>query len=306
MQKMHADELDIDAGLVRRLLADQFPEWAGLPLERVPSSGTDNALFRLGAERCVRLPRTPQKTGQVDKDFQWMPRLAPHLPVAIPEPLARGTPAAGFPLEWGVYRWLEGESSIPEGIEPEQLAVDLAAFVKALQGIDPAGGPPAGPPNTSRGVPVRTRDAEVRKAIAALHGEIDADAVRAAWEAVLRAPDWDQSPVWVHGDLAPGNLLVAGGRLSAVVDFASACVGDPANDVMAAWTLFSADGRERFRRTLDVDDATWIRGRGWALSWALIALPYYLETNPGIVGYARHTLAEVLSDARSDALREAR
>ncbi len=171
----------------------------------------------------------------------------------------------------------------------------------ALQRIDPAGGLAPGPDNFFRGVPLAQRDAATRSAIASLDGVVDADAVTAEWEAALKAPGWEDAPVWIHGDLSSGNLLVEGGRLTAVIDFGCLGVGDPASDVAVAWTLFSGESRDVFRAALSVDDATWERGRGWALSWALIFIPYYLDTNPVGVASARRTIAEVLADGRPGA-----
>jgi aminoglycoside phosphotransferase (APT) family kinase protein len=287
---MHADEIDIDASLVRRLLAAQFPRWARLPVEPVPSAGTDNALFRLGDDLAVRLPRIAWATGQVEKDQRWLPRLAPHLPLAVPAPQGRGQPGDGYPWTWGVYRWLDGaEASIDRLADPGAAAIELARFLVALQGIDATDGPAS----SSRGGPLVERDRETRAAIAALDGEVDADAVTAAWEEALAAPARRGPSVWVHGDLAPGNLLVVGGRLAAVIDFAALGVGDPACDLLVAWNLFTGDFRAAFRAELGVDDDTWARGRGWALSVALIQLPYYLHTNPALVANARHVISEV-------------
>jgi aminoglycoside phosphotransferase (APT) family kinase protein len=288
--KMHADEVDIDASLVTRLLAAQFPQWAHLPVEPVPSAGTDNALYRLGADLAVRLPRITGAVGQVEKDQRWLPRLAPHLPLTVPAPVGRGLPDAGYPWSWGVYRWLDGvEATIDRLADPRDAATDLARFLLALQGIDATDGPrPSG-----RGGPLVGRDRDTRAAIAALDGEVDIDAVTAAWDAALAVPPWSGPPVWVHGDLAPGNLLVASGRLSAVIDFACLSVGDPACDLLVAWNLFTGDARAAFRAALQVDDDTWARGRGWALSVALIQLPYYLHTNPALVANSRHVISEV-------------
>lgn len=294
---MHAEEVDIDIGLVARLIAAQFPRWADLAIEPVPSSGTDNAIYRLGDDMVVRLPRIQWAIGQVEKDLRWLPMLAPLLPLAIPVPLAQGRPAEGYPWEWGVYRWLEGERATVERVaKPRQAATDLARFLSALQRIDTADGPPAGPPNSSRGVPLGTRDAATRSAIASLPGEVDIDVVTTVWEATLRAPEWQRAPAWIHGDLTPGNMLLVHGCLSAIIDFAALCVGDPACDLMVAWTFLTAATRPVFQAELRVDEASWIRGRGWALSWALIALPYYLDSNPVLAGDARRTIVEVLAD----------
>ena len=290
--KMHADEVDTDAALVGRLLAAQFPQWADLSIEPMRSAGTDNAIYRLGDDMAVRLPRIHWATGQPDLEHEWLPRLAPLLPLAVPVPLAKGEPAEGYPWHWSVYRWLEGETATLERIaDPQQAATELGRFVAALQRIDPAGGPPS-----SRGVTLARRDAATRAAIEAVSGMLDTDAATEAWETALEAPAWDRAAVWIHGDLQSGNLLAVEGRLSAVIDFGCLGVGDPACDAMPAWTYLSAGTRDAFRAALPVDDATWARGRGWALSVGLIALPYYQTTNPVLAGIARHAIEEVLAD----------
>lgn len=295
---MHADELEIDSALVGRLLAAQFPEWASLPLEPVPFFGTDNAIYRLGNDMAVRLPRRQKNVGQLEKERRWLPRLAPLLPLAIPVPIAAGTPGAGYPFTWSVYRWLEGETATVAHIgELGHAAVELARFVAALQHVDPTDGPPPGEHNAFRGVPLATRDKATRSAIASVGGSVDNAAVTAAWEEALRAPAWERSPVWIHGDLDARNLLVDRGRLSGVIDFGCLGVGDPACDVMVVWKVLSADTRKTFRAALSVDDATWSRSRGWALSQALMALSYYTaETNPQLVSEARRWLMEVLAE----------
>jgi aminoglycoside phosphotransferase (APT) family kinase protein len=295
--KMHVDEVDTDASLVRRLLVAQFLQWADLPIEPVPSAGTDNALYRLGDDMAVRLPRIERATRQVDKEHEWLPRLAPHLTLAVPVPLARGFPGEGYPWHWSITPWLEGENVTIECIaDPCQAATDLARFIAALQRIDPSGGPPPGELNFGRGVPLVQRDSRTREAIRALDGMLDTAAVTAAWDAALQAPAWHGPPVWIHGDMSSGNLLAVQGRLSAVIDFGGLGVGDPACDLVIAWTLFSGESREAFRTALSVDDATWARGRGWALSWALIFIPYYLNTNPVGVSSAWRAIDEVLAD----------
>ena len=295
--KMHADEVDTNVSLVIRLLTTQFPQWAYLPIEPVPSAGTDNALYRLGNDMAVRLPRIHSATGQVDKEHQWLPRLAPFLPLAIPIPLAKGKPGEGYPWHWSVYRWLEGENlTIERAANPRQAATDLAQFIVALQRINAAGAPPPGPHNFSRGEPLAMRDKRTRDAIATLRCTLDADAVTAVWDAAIEAPAWHGPPVWLHGDLQSGNLLAVQGRLSAVIDFGGLGVGDPACDVMAAWMFLSAETRDVFRAALQVDNATWTRGRGWALSVGLIALPYYRSTNPVLAGIAQRAIHEALVD----------
>lgn len=295
--KMHVAEVETDVSLVSRLLVAQFPQWADLPIEPVNSAGTDNAIYRLGDDMAVRLPRIHWATGQADKEHLWLPRLAPHLPLAIPVPLAKGIPGEGYPWHWSVYRWLEGENATIERVtDLRQAARDLAQFIAAMQRIDLAGGPPS-----NRGVPLEARDSFTREAIASLHGMIDTDAVTAAWEAALQVPEWQGPPVWIHGDLQGGNLLMNGGRISAAIDFGCLGIGDPACELSVAWNFLSAETREVFRAELPVDDATWARGRGWALSIGLIALPYYKITNPVLANISRRAIAEVLADHQQEA-----
>ena len=291
---MHADEIETDVPLVRRLLAAQFPEWAGLPIERVRSAGTDNALYRLGEDLVVRLPRIHWAVGGVGKDMLWLPKLAPLLPVAVPVPLAKGEPAEDYPWTWGVYPWLAGENPAIDSVpDAKSLTNEVADFVKALHRVDLAGGPAA-----RRGRPLaEVQDEEARAALAELKGMIDVDAATAAWNAAIQAPPWTGRPVWVHGDLLAGNLLLEGRRLTGVIDWGGVGIGDPACDLIVAWGLLPRDLRPAFRAKLGVDDETWARGRGWALSVGLIALPYYKDTNPVLAATARQLIREVLADA---------
>jgi aminoglycoside phosphotransferase (APT) family kinase protein len=276
------------------LLAAQFPQWAEFPIEPLPAGGTDNAIYRLGNTLSVRLPRRRGWTsGSYDKEFEWLPKLAPKLPFAIPTPVARGSAGEGYPHEWAIYNWLDGEDATSAPLDLPRAAVDLAALVAALRSIDSSGGPPPG----GRGGPLRPRDKPTRAGIAALGDLIDATVVTAAWESALDAPDWDGHPVWIHGDLDARNLLVREGRITGVLDWGAVCVGDPACDVKVAWAVLDAETRPVFRELLDIDDATWARGRGWALSQAMIALPYYLDTYPVIVQEAWRWLREALADS---------
>jgi aminoglycoside phosphotransferase (APT) family kinase protein len=294
--KMHADEIDTNVALVRRLLADQFPQWADLPIEPVASYGTDHDIYRLGDQLAARLPRIGWATTQAAKEREWLPKLAAYLPLALPVQLAMGEPADGYPFAWSVYEWLPGQAADGTIDDLDQAAIDLAEFVKALRGIDTTGAP-ARPPH-NRGGPLAEGDEQVCRSVAELGDRIDADATLRSWQESLRARSWDGPEVWVHGDLLPGNLLVVDGRLSAVIDFGGLNVGDPACDLQPAWNTFAGDSRRRFRAELDVDHASWLRGRGWALFQAVSALAYYWETNPGMIRQASHALAEVLGDTR--------
>ncbi|MQS11643.1 aminoglycoside phosphotransferase family protein [Streptomyces kaniharaensis] len=290
---MHPDEPDIDAALVRRLLSAQFPQWVGLPVQPVASTGTDNAMFRLGPDLAVRLPRVGWAAEGVGREQYWLPRLAPRLPQPIPAPIALGRPAAGYPWEWSVVRWLDGVNpAVGVLAAPDRLARDLAGFITALRSVDPTGGPSA-----SRGVPLAARDGATRAALARLAGTIDTEAATALWDKALRLPDYAGPPTWMHGDLSPGNLLVTGaGHLGAVIDFGLMGVGDPTVDLIAAWTLLPASARPAFRAALDADDAMWARARACALSMALVVIPYYRHTNPRLATDARHVVREVLAD----------
>jgi aminoglycoside phosphotransferase (APT) family kinase protein len=291
---MHADEIDTDVPLVRRLLAAQLPHWADLAIEQVVSYGTDHDIYRLGDHLAARLPRIGWATEQAAKEARWLPKLAPQLPLAVPVQVAMGRPAEGYPFEWSVYEWLPGENANGTIDDLDQAAVDLAAFVSALRRVDARDAHPR--PPRARGAPLAELDEQVRRSIAELGDRVDGDAALRSWEESLDAPRWDGEEVWVHGDLLPGNLLVVEGRLSAVIDFGGLNVGDPACDLQPAWNVFVGESRARYRAELQVDDASWLRGRGWALYQAVSALPYYWDTNPGMIRQASHALAQVLAD----------
>jgi len=263
----------IDARLVRRPIAVQFPRWADLAIRPAEPQGHDNRTFRLGEALAVRLPSGPHYAAQIEKEQAWLPRLAPHLPLPIPAPIAVGAPGEGYPFAWSVNRWLAGDTARPGAIvDPVEFATDVAAFLRALQLIDATGGPPPGPHCFWRGGALATYDDETRQAIATLGDVIDGDAATAVWEAALVA-EWRGPDVWFQGDVAANNLLVGpDGRLCAVIDFGCAGVGDPACDLVLAWTLLDSDAREAFRDAIDLDAGTWARARGWALWKALILL----------------------------------
>ncbi len=296
--KMHTDEVHTDAELAQRLLAAQFPQWAGLPVRRVLSFGTDNALYRLGDDLQVRLPRIGWAVGQVEKELEWLPRLAPHLPLRVPQPLALGQPGEGYPYPWGVYRWLPGRMlSLSEMAARPELAGQLAEFVLALRKCDQTDAPRAEIPSTD----LRQLDPHVRASIedsAELLDTAMQEQIAALWDNAMHLPGWTDAPIWVHGDLHSNNLLWDGERLTAVLDFASLELNDPAVDLMPAWNALGAEGRRVYRGVLQPDEATWKRGRARALAKALLALPYYQHTNPEIMERSWYTVREVLADAR--------
>lgn len=280
----------IDAGLVERLVARQFPQWAGLPVRPVEVDGWDNRTYRLGDDMTVRLPTAEGYAPAVQKEHRWLPVLAPSLPVPVPVPLALGVPGEGYPFPWSVRRWLDGRTASPDLVDDlAGFAVSVAEFILALHRVDASDGPRAGAHSFYRGASPGHYDDGTRRALAALEGSIDARRAAAVWEDVLRAPQWSGPPRWFHGDIAHGNLLVDGGKLTAVIDFGTSGVGDPACDLVIAYTMFSGESRRAFREAVALDDATWARARGWALWKALITLADGNEES-------RRVVDEVLAD----------
>jgi aminoglycoside phosphotransferase (APT) family kinase protein len=286
--RMHNEEVEVDEALVRGLLAAQMPAFADRPLTRVEPWGTDNAIWRLGDDLVVRLPRVGWATGQVAWEATWLPRLASHLPVAVPEPVAGGEPGRDYPYPWAVHRWIPGEGAALDRVaDPVAFALDLAELVCKLHAVPTDGAPAA----QNRARPLHAYDESTRRAIAGASHLIDAAAATAVWDEALAAPPHRGPPVWVQGDLE-GNCLVRDGQLCGVVDWGSACAGDPAVDVQVVWSpLFTDDSRHAFLDALDVDDATLARSRGAAVHQACAALPYYLHTYPLIVERSWHKLA---------------
>lgn len=296
MGRLHEDEVGVDDALVRSLVADQFPHWSQLPLLPVPSTGTDNVVYRMGDELTVRLPRIHWAVAQVEKEWEWLPRLATQLPSAVPLPVAMGSPGRGYPFPWLVSSWIHGRD-LTRGSAGAwaDLARRVAAFVAALGRVEPGGAPAAG----RRGGPLTAADPGTRWAIDRLAGTVDRRRALEVWEGALAAGPWPGDPVWVHGDLLPGNVLVHRGELAGIIDWSAAGAGDPACEVMLAWSL-PADARPVFRTALGLDDDTWRRGRGWALEQAVLFIEYYAGSMPRGVAIARRRLDEILDDPVED------
>jgi aminoglycoside phosphotransferase (APT) family kinase protein len=292
----------VGADQVRRLIDQQFPQWAGLPVQPVSDGGWDNWTFHLGAGMLVRLPSASEYALAVEKEHRWLPALAAQLPLPIPAPLAKGAPGTGYPFPWSVYRWLAGEpASIDRIGDPVRFAVDLAGFLTALRSIDPAEGPRPGKHNWFRGGTLRTFDGLAQNALAKLDGHIDISLAREIWASALDAR-WDGAESWCHGDVAEGNLLLTGGQLAAVIDFGSCGVGDPACDLAIAWTLLTDEGRQAFRTRLSPGEAEWTRGRGWALWKTLATYASTLGDDEKAAG-ARRVLGEIFSEYAVNGLR---
>lgn len=269
----------IDESLVHLLVSTQFPMWGALPITAVKRQGWDNRTFHLGEDLLVRLPSHSDYALQVEKEQEWLPKLAPFLPLPIPTPLAIGQPTDTYPWKWSVYTFLPGESANNATIPHlKEFASTLANFLISLQKIDTTNGPLAGLHSFYRGGTLATYDLETRQAIAALKNKIDVKTISDIWQLALSSV-WQKKAVWVHGDISTGNLLLQNRKLSAVIDFGQLAVGDPACDLAIAWTLFHGESREAFRSVLSLDGDTWARARGWALWKALIMASGKIENN---------------------------
>ncbi|MGW7270061.1 aminoglycoside phosphotransferase family protein [Streptomyces sp. NPDC054864] len=286
----------IDVGLVKRLVAAQFPQWRDLSVRPVEVDGWDNRTYRLGENLTARLPTADGYVPAVAKENEWLPRLAPALPVAVPSIMGEGVPGEGYPYPWSVRGWLDGETADRGRIDDmEQFALSVADFILALQRCDTTGGPLAGEHSWYRGASPAFYDEETRRCLAALDGRVDTGRAAAVWEAALDA-EWSGEPVWFHGDIASGNLLVADGKLTAVIDFGTSGVGDPACDLVIAWGMFSGDSRETFRRAVGQDEGTWARARGWLLWKCLLTLTGHIDTDPERAAVDQRLIAQVLAD----------
>ncbi len=270
---LHKDnKIEISLALVQQLVCEQFPQWAYLPIKPVESSGWDNRTFHLGDTMTIRLPSNAQYAPQVAKEQHWLPTLAPHLPLTIPKPVTMGKPSNEYPWHWSIYQWIEGTALTHAHITDLNLfAISLAKFLKALQQCDTSSAPSAGPENFYRGGSLKVYDADTRKAIAKIENKKLAKTLTSIWETAL-ASTWQHDPVWIHGDIAVGNLLVKNGKLVAVIDFGQLAIGDPACDLVIYWTFLSGQSRNIFREALNLDDDTWDRARGWVL-WKTLCAP---------------------------------
>lgn len=304
---LHADEIPVDLPLVRALIDRTMPALQALPLRRLASTGSSNALFRLGDGLLVRLPRQPGGTATITKEARWLPYVGPKLPSAVPEVVVVGEPGFGYPEHWSVVRWIEGDTPTPlphntSGAAPRHdLALDLAAIVAALRQVqvpEDALGDPA--LRWYRGGPLATMDEQVRDDLAACRTlsnfDLDFAAAERLWEEAMKLPSATPTgPQWLHADLAAENLLVRDGRLAAVLDFGGLSVGDPTVDLAVAWEVLDPAACDTFRSALGVDDATWMRGRAWALCLALMTFPYYWHTMPQRCAHRLTTAHAVLA-----------
>lgn len=292
------NKLRIDETLVRQLIATQFPQWADLSIKSVKFGGWDNRTFHLGEHMLVRMPSAERYAAKVKIEQQWLPLLAPHLSFKIPQPLAMGHPSQEYPWHWSVYRWIDGESANTmhiDDIHLQHIAIQLAQFLNELHNIDTTNGQLPGAHNFYRGGDLAVYDAETRQAIDRLQNSIDVNAVTAVWEIALSSR-WDKKPVWVHGDVSAGNILIKNGQLAAVIDFGGMGIGDPACDLVIAWTFLYGASREAFRAALPLDEDTWARARGWALWKALITVASTTQTNALEISRCWRVINELLNE----------
>ncbi|TRZ39638.1 aminoglycoside phosphotransferase family protein [Niallia circulans] len=294
MSKMHDNELDVNLSFIRDLINEQFPQFSTLPIKPVNSVGTVNHVYRLGEELYIRLPRV-EEWADIEKEWKWIPYLASRLSLKIPEPIFLGKPTASYPVNWAIYKWIEGSNYSDELIQDErESAKDLANFVNELHSLDvPADAPKAGR------LPLLELHQKTLEGIEEAGDLLDRDRVLAAWEEACKASAWNGNPVWIHADLLRTNLLVHSGRLAAVIDFGGVGKGDPAFDLIPAWSIFNSQGRKVFQNSIHADKDTWLRARGYALHQAVLIIPYYRETNPQFVTQAKRTLGEILADMDS-------
>ena len=300
---LHDDEVPLDEDVIRDLLREQSPWWADLPLAPA-GSGTDNSLYRLGDDLVLRLPRTPGTARDVAKEQRWLPVLAPHLPVAVPQPVHHGHPGQAYPLPWSVYRWIEGDEVAADTVADwERLGRDLANLVAALHAVDLGGAQPRDGLSWYRGGPLLELDDWVRRCLAdcrALRAsdglDLDVDRLQDVWAAALALPDPEPRTVWMHGDLKPSNLLVRDGRLVAVIDFGGLSIGVPDAEHAPQWDL-PGPAREAYRAVLGIADETWQRARAWAVAVGVSGVPYYWHTRPEFVHECLRRLRTVLADA---------
>ena len=287
----------IDESLVQALVSDQFPHWAHVPARRVARSGWDNRSFRLGDDLIARLPSAQCYEAQVHRVQRWLPYLRSHLPLAIPEPVALGQPGRGYLWTWSVYKWIPGESAADRApTDIRQFVEHLSHFLTALHAVPADEGPSPGAHDFYRGDSLKFYDEQFRDAMVILGGQINTSAALQVWQPAIDS-DWNQSPVWVHGDIALGNLILSEGRLAAVIDFGQLCIGDPACDLAIAWTYLRGEHRQDFRARLALDAATWCPGRGWAL-WKAAIIAAQLAKTDAIEGQTCwQTIDEVLYDA---------
>lgn len=284
--------MNISVELVEKLISEQFPQWKELKVKPVKHNGHDNRTFHLGDKMTVRLPSGKAYEPQVQKEAKWLPILARNLSLPITEPVAEGCPTADYPYVWSINKWLSGDTVTRNNINLSVFAEELANFLLEFESITASDGPIAGPHNFYRGGNLSVYDSETKEALHKLKGEINIEKCQLIWQQALSSK-WENEPVWIHGDIAPGNLLVQNGHLSGVIDFGILGTGDPSCDLAMAWTFFDKESRDVFIKSMNLDKDTWNRSKGWALWKALIT---YNNSDKKISENARFTVDAIIND----------
>jgi aminoglycoside phosphotransferase (APT) family kinase protein len=297
---LHENEVAVDVAVVRSLLEVQRPEWAVLPLGRA-GAGTDNTMYRLGDDLLVRLPRTAEKARSLRKEQTWLPRLAPLVPNAIPEPVYAGVPTPAFPLPWAIYRWIDGVEAQPDTVRDwAAFGTELAAFVRALHRIDLMGATRSGDLEWYRGGSLQSCDEWISSRIqdcrATIGAELDVDGLERMWRAAVALPDPSSPQVWLHGDLKPTNVLVTNGKLHAVIDFGGLSIGFPDAEHSTVWDL-PAQARQAYWNAMSLHELTWLRARAWAIAVGVSGISYYRHTFPAFAAECRTRLQTIITDA---------
>lgn len=297
--QMHPGQLSVSPRAVGTLIAQQFPQWAGLPIQSVSSAGTVNAIFRVGDNVVARFPLQPSDDieavrHELELEASAAEELSGRTPVATPTPLGIGQPGAGYPLPWSVYTWLPGYPATADSCSQfDSFAMDLAEFILAVRAIDTRGRTYDG---SGRGGDLASHDEWIELCLVNSEGLLDVPSLRGIWDQVRALPRGNTPDVMNHGDLIPPNVLTVDGCLTGILDVSGFKAADPALDLVGAWHLLDAPRRELLRNHLGCDDEEWHRGRGWAFQQAMGAVWYYVDSNPIMSTNCRRTLERIQAD----------
>ena len=293
----------MNISIAENLIKQQFSPIENLSVKPAQATGSDNFIFRVGNDLLIRLPRHASSESQLKKEIKWLPLLSEVLPVSIPQIYFKGSPAPEFPFQWGIFKWIDGSIYDPLLFEnTDHIVNTMVHFIHALWKADPSNGPEYGEHNNFRGQPLAERDKQTTEAIKTLPHFYKQETLTSLWNTACTMNVWNKPYIWVHGDLHWGNILTKNDNLSGIIDFGSLGLGDPAVDVMCAWILFSPEKRRLFKQKINVDTPTWTRGMGWALSFAAIALPYYLPKKHILADIASFTLDNIMADLQNGEL----
>lgn len=286
---MHKDEIIVNEHMVQKLINEQFPQYTDLPIRKVNSTGTVNAIYMLGEEYYVRLPRLNWASSSLHREWHILPIVSKHVTITVPEVIGKGSPNADYPLSWAIYRWIRGEIFGHSYINEAEAATALARFITELHSIKTI----SDAPHAGR-KPLRELNEITINAILDCKTDINGEKALKLWRGLIDIEPWNGNRVWIHADLLKPNLIVNNGKLAAIIDFGSAGVGDPAFDAVAAWTVLSSETRALFKTLLNFDEHAWLRAKAYALHQAALIIPYYRESNPAFACQAMNTIDNIL------------